>query len=314
MLPAIAFYATLIMWFLHSAGDNSTAEQNAVRVVPMENQTENQTENLAATESPDTSNTAESDNNLNVTDDSAPSQGNVVADKPHPVDSDNDNTANGTTTQNLTKENPDVSPDATVADSDQDGVADHADLCPDSVGVSSNRGCPADTDSDGLPDAQDQCPDQAGTLSSGGCPVDSDADGLPDGNDRCPNTAGDADVQGCPREITTLDAIASQIVFDSASSRLSDKSKHLLTQAARVLNRYPTIHITVAGHTDDQGDESINLKLSEQRARACLNFLVKQGIDSKRMTAIGYGESLPLVPNTTAAARDQNRRVEFIPG
>jgi len=225
------------------------------------------------------------------------------------------------------------------ADSDGDGVMDSFDLCPQSAGVAVNRGCPADRDADGLPDNQDQCPDQVGTVESGGCPADSDSDGVSDKLDACPDVAGDANNQGCPNdrdadgvadtddacpdiagdsasngcpeETTQVTSIGTGITFETASSRLTAESRVLLDSVARILARYPGVNLLVEGHTDDSGDADINLRLSEQRARACTTYLASKGIDPARMQAIGFGETQPLVPNDTADARRRNRRVEF---
>lgn len=305
MLPAVIFYAGLIGWLLLNADNRDASKQGAAVVVPME-ATETTTVADHSGPDPDT----KQDNTVTLN--SVAGSDNAVH-NPSPGETKTSGIDFlSQSTQPTTHNTP--STESQTPDSDEDGVADHSDLCPDSPGVAGNRGCPADTDSDGLPDVQDQCPEQAGDLSFGGCPADSDADGMPDDSDYCPNTAGEITTNGCPAEIATLKTIASEIAFESASSRLTDKSKAILTKAARMLVRYPQISLTVAGHTDDQGDETINLKLSEQRARACVNYLANQGIDAKRMTAVGYGETRPLVPNNTADARKQNRRVEFILG
>ena len=203
-------------------------------------------------------------------------------------------------------------------DSDNDGIADFEDLCPKSPGVNANRGCPADSDEDGLPDDQDQCPDIAGVLINGGCPADTDADGISDEQDACPELAGDRNNQGCPEQTqqttadtATVTSIATGITFETASSRLTEDSKALLDEVAEILSRYPSIKLTVEGHTDDLGDAEINLKLSEQRARACVSYLSRKGIDASRMNAVGYGETRPLGANSSADARRRNRRVEF---
>ena len=70
--------------------------------------------------------------------------------------------------------------------------------------------------------------------------------------------------------------------------------------------------ITVAGHTDDQGSDASNVALSQGRANAVLEYLVKKGVDRARLTAKGYGEAKPIVPNTDDASRATNRRVEFV--
>jgi len=245
-----------------------------------------------------------------------------------PVDSDNDGIADvvdacpdaaGFSADNgcpkSVSETPKPQP---PVDTDNDGLADFEDLCPQSPGVQANRGCPADSDQDGLPDDQDQCPDIAGVLANGGCPVDADADGVIDDLDKCPQVAGFQNNAGCPEpteaaadKATTVTSIATGITFETASARLTEQSKTLLDKVAQILSRYPSIKLTVEGHTDDLGDATINLKLSEQRARACVSYLSRKGIDASRMNAIGYGETRPLTANSSADARRRNRRVEF---
>ena len=256
---------------------------------------------------------------------------------PTPIDSDQDGVADESD-QCPNQVGP-ASNGGCPADTDGDGVSDSFDLCPQSAGVAINRGCPADSDADGLPDNQDQCPEQAGTLETGGCPADSDSDTVPDGIDACPDVAGDADNQGCPgdrdsdgvadaedacpdvagdatnngcpAETTQVTSLGTGITFETASARLTEESRELLDSVARILARYPSVNLLVEGHTDDSGDADINLKLSEQRARACTTYLASKGIDPARMQAIGFGETQPLVPNDTAEARERNRRVEF---
>ena len=227
-------------------------------------------------------------------------------------------------------------------DSDGDGVADSEDLCPQSSGVVENRGCPADSDADGLPDTQDQCPEKQGPIDSGGCPLDTDGDGVEDALDECVDVAGDADYNGCPLvldadgdgiadaddvcpqedgagsedgcpavEQTTLESLGADISFETASATLTDESKELLDVVASILKKYPAVKLLVEGHTDNQGQAPINLRLSEQRARACTTYLARQGIAEERMQSVGYGDTQPLVPNDSEEARKRNRRVEF---
>jgi len=256
---------------------------------------------------------------------------------PSPVDSDEDGVADDA--DQCPSEVGPASNNGCPADTDGDGVTDSFDLCPQSPGVAINRGCPADSDADGLPDNQDQCPEQAGTLESGGCPVDSDsdtvpddidacpdiagdagnegcpldsdADGIADTEDACPDVAGEANLNGCPAETNQVTSLGTGITFETASARLTVESRELLDSVARILARYPSVKLLVEGHTDDSGDAAINLRLSEQRARACTTYLAGKGIDPARMQAVGFGETQPLVPNDTAEARERNRRVEF---
>jgi outer membrane protein OmpA-like peptidoglycan-associated protein len=69
--------------------------------------------------------------------------------------------------------------------------------------------------------------------------------------------------------------------------------------------------IEIAGHTDDVGDEQNNLSLSERRAKTVANYLIQKGIPKDRIVAVGYGESLPVVPNISESDRAKNRRVEI---
>lgn len=86
-------------------------------------------------------------------------------------------------------------------DKDGDNVPDYKDKCPEIAGLKDFDGCP-DTDSDGIPDNEDECPKLAGTKNNKGCPEkiipDSDGDGIPDDEDECPNMAGTAKTAGCP--------------------------------------------------------------------------------------------------------------------
>lgn len=83
-----------------------------------------------------------------------------------------------------------------VSDSDQDGIPDELDLCPNEKGLSEHMGCP-DNDKDGIPNPKDKCPDIAGIEKFMGCP-DSDNDGIPDNEDECPNLKGLPEYKGCP--------------------------------------------------------------------------------------------------------------------
>ncbi len=81
-------------------------------------------------------------------------------------------------------------------DTDQDGIINREDRCPEAPGPLGTNGCP-DTDMDGITDEEDRCPTLPGSANLGGCP-DTDQDGIPDNDDKCPELAGDAEHQGCP--------------------------------------------------------------------------------------------------------------------
>jgi OOP family OmpA-OmpF porin len=86
----------------------------------------------------------------------------------------------------------------------------------------------------------------------------------------------------------------------------------ILDTVAQVLRDFPDIAIEVQGHTDSRGNDAFNLRLSQQRADAVRQYLINQGIASSRLTARGYGETMPIESNATTEGRAMNRRVEFV--
>lgn len=212
-------------------------------------------------------------------------------------------------------------------DTDGDGLPDSRDMCivsPEDVdGYLDTDGCPEpDNDLDGIPDTADRCPndpeDFDGWQDTDGCPdPDNDADGTPDVQDKCPNEPGPKDEQGCPKvyknvEVTTTYIrIHQQVHFEFNKAKIRHVSYPILNTVAQVMRDYPDIKIEVQGHTDSRGSDSYNLRLSQARAEAVRQYLIEQGIDASRMTAVGYGETQPIETNATAAGRAANRRVEF---
>jgi OOP family OmpA-OmpF porin len=79
-----------------------------------------------------------------------------------------------------------------------------------------------------------------------------------------------------------------------------------------LLNDHPELNFSIEGHTDSDGDEAFNLKLSEQRAASVKNKLIELGISPDRLSTKGFGESLPVDNNFTAEGKANNRRVEFV--
>jgi outer membrane protein OmpA-like peptidoglycan-associated protein len=75
---------------------------------------------------------------------------------------------------------------------------------------------------------------------------------------------------------------------------------------------HPGLRITVEGHTDSVGGDDYNMKLSENRASSVRGYLVSQGLDSGNVSAQGFGKTRPVADNSTAAGRQQNRRVELV--
>jgi outer membrane protein OmpA-like peptidoglycan-associated protein len=77
------------------------------------------------------------------------------------------------------------------------------------------------------------------------------------------------------------------------------------------MNDNPSMTISIAGHTDDVGDETSNLNLSAGRAQSVLNYLSSKGVSVVRLKSAGYGESTPVADNSTVEGKAMNRRVEF---
>jgi len=103
------------------------------------------------------------------------------------------------------------------------------------------------------------------------------------------------------------------IVFETGKAVLKPESEPVLEQLKTFLDdkKHLTL-IRVEGHTDNVGDAKSNLKLSGDRALAVKNWLVNKGIDSKRLIAVGFGDTKPIADNSKEEGRSQNRRTEFI--
>ena len=268
-----------------------------------------------------------------------------------PTDSDRDKVYNGLDACPNTVDGAQVDARGCPTDSDADGVFDGIDQCagtPTGARVDV-RGCPTDADGDAVADGIDQCPNTpaGATVDAAGCPTDNDKDGVFDGIDKCPGTpAGmEVDSSGCQRSKDTdgdgvddskdkcpgtaagtrVDAAGCPILFTEArtpvilrgvtfevgKSALKPESYTVLDIVAASLVANPDIRIEIAGHTDNTGSAATNTRLSQSRADAVRAYLASKGVVPGRMVAKGYGPSVPVAPNTTAAGRAQNRRVEL---
>lgn len=104
----------------------------------------------------------------------------------------------------------------------------------------------------------------------------------------------------------------SDILFDVDKATLKSDLKTSLARVAGILSVYQEPHVSVEGHTDNTGSAEHNRKLSEQRAKNVLDFLVAQGIDGSRLVSKGYGMSVPVADNSTKEGRQKNRRVDLV--
>lgn len=112
-----------------------------------------------------------------------------------------------------------------------------------------------------------------------------------------------------PQSGTTL--VLKNILFATGSYELKAESNAQLNQLMQWLNKNPDAKIQISGHTDNVGDEKSNLVLSDQRAKAVVNYLVANGIGAQRLQHKGYGSMYSLSDNTTEMGRSLNRRVEI---
>jgi len=223
---------------------------------------------------------------------------------------------------------------AETFDSDNDGVKDSIDQCRDEAEdldeFEDEDGCPdPDNDGDQIPDAFDDCPleaeDMDGFEDDNGCPEpDNDMDGVLDADDKCPEEQevinGVDDDDGCPdrgesKVVLTPDKIEilEKVYFKSGKATIRSGSFNLLGQVAMVIKANPQIgKIRIEGHTDSRGNRKRNIRLSQDRAEAVRDYLVKRGVPADRLEAQGFGPDRPVVSNRTSKGREENRRVEFV--
>lgn len=102
------------------------------------------------------------------------------------------------------------------------------------------------------------------------------------------------------------------ILYATNSAELNNNSKFILKQFARFLKENPSIKVSIQGHTDDIGDDTKNMELSERRAKGVKDYLVSLGINNTRLKSQGFGETQPRVTNDSAENRAKNRRTDFV--
>lgn len=102
------------------------------------------------------------------------------------------------------------------------------------------------------------------------------------------------------------------VLFESNRSDLKAESLDDLYVLVTFLKEHPDRNLLVEGHTDSVGGESHNIELSQQRAAAVREFLVRNGIDLERISEHGYGQAYPVASNATKSGRRENRRVEIV--
>ena len=200
-------------------------------------------------------------------------------------------------------------------DADKDGVPDKLDKCMYIKGLAKHQGCP-DTDGDGIIDQRDGCPNIAGPLSNNGCPEpDTDGDGIIDKFDKCKYEKGVLSNNGCPGfkkdELEAkLTELARSILFVSGSDVYYKEFEPQLDEIANIMKLHKDLKFQIQGHTDSQGSDEANYKLSLNRVNKVLNYLVSKGVNQFNLNVKGFGETNPIAPNDTQEGRAKNRRVE----
>jgi outer membrane protein OmpA-like peptidoglycan-associated protein len=257
-----------------------------------------------------------------------------------PIDSDGDGVPDGIDQCPDTPKGAVVDAKGCPIDSDGDGVPDGIDQCPNTPkgAVVDAKGCPIDSDGDGVPDGIDQCPNTPpGTkVDAVGCPLPIEAVkplppppapvAAPAAPPKCPPPppGSQVDANGCLVLFTPEAArpavpgapprptlILTGVNFETARSALTRDSYVVLDAVAASLLANRDIRIEIGGYTDSTGTKFGNLRLSQSRAAAVRFYLARKGVPPTRMVSKGYGASGYVAPNSTAAGRAQNRRVEL---
>lgn len=203
-------------------------------------------------------------------------------------------------------------------DKDSDGIPDRNDDCPDVAGPKEFFGCP-DKDGDKIIDKNDNCPDEPGVAENKGCPwPDTDKDGILDKDDACPDKPGVPELKGCPpapkltaKEEKIIQKAFSNLEFATGKDIIRPKSYPSLNELAGLMKQHPDWILTLSGHTDNQGDPQKNRVLSEKRAKAVAQYLIKKGVKPENIITEWFGDTKPIADNSTPQGRQKNRRVEM---
>jgi OOP family OmpA-OmpF porin len=206
-------------------------------------------------------------------------------------------------------------------DMDNDGVLNTADQCPNTPSgakVSAN-GCEIkDADNDGVLDINDKCPNTAAgvKVNNKGCAIDldKDADGVLDSKDKCLDTpiTDKVDADGCSVLVEKEVSIALDVLFANNSSLIENPDSKKFEEFVAFMNRYGNTIAIIEGHTSSVGSAEYNQFLSQKRADAVKQmFITKYGLDGSRLKAQGFGETQLKDPANTKEAHKANRRIEI---
>jgi OOP family OmpA-OmpF porin len=187
-----------------------------------------------------------------------------------------------------------------IEDADKDTVEDWTDKCPDTpAGMKVNAlGCEIDTDGDGVLDSVDKCP-TVYAQTPDGCP---------------PVVVEETVVTPAPAPVRDTEAVImnfADVNFDFDKAVLRPTADAKIDEAVAYMKSHDVDNFELRGYTDSIGTDAYNLKLSQRRADAVRNAMIKKGAPADKIVAKGYGESNPIASNKTKEGRAQNRRVEM---
>jgi OOP family OmpA-OmpF porin len=117
-------------------------------------------------------------------------------------------------------------------------------------------------------------------------------------------------VESCENRLLAMTE-SNAIYFRTGSAELEGETSPLLDAGADIANRCPTVKFAIEGHTDSVGSRGYNQRLSEERARTVVDYLVAKGVTAARIQSAGYGKDRPVAPNDSETNRAKNRRIEF---
>ena len=220
-------------------------------------------------------------------------------------------------------------------DKDGDGIINRKDKCPKIPGLPEFNGCP-DTDGDGIPDPEDKCPEVSGELVNNGCPrvenlsqenkilddenlesqIGTESSTISDNISIIDRQSSEEKVDIIQEENvaeTKLPEEQMLIYFPANSSRVLGKTtiKKLKNVVSILLNQMD-LKVLLEGHSSNDGDFTINLNLSQQRANIVKDFLIGEGVESNRISVKSLGEDEPIYDNNTSQGRALNRCVLII--
>ena len=220
-------------------------------------------------------------------------------------------------------------------DKDGDGIINRKDNCPKIPGLPEFNGCP-DADNDGIPDPEDKCPEVFGEKADNGCPevkeLSEEHEMMVNGNKESQigtvSSTFTDNISNMSQQSSDVKADITQeenisrikipddqmlIYFPANSSRvLGKKTIKKLKNVVGILLNEMDLKVLLEGHSSNDGDFTINLNLSQQRANIVRDFLIEEGIESNRISVKALGEDEPIFDNNTSQGRVLNRCVLII--